>query len=113
MRLRRNFPGGKAWYLSLFGGKNTYPVTIEFNLHHFGQKVYHGPFYNRPKHLSILQVDNAEQHWGHKLFPLVWGSGGWLHCVERPEISVSRIWFYSRWGVIMHIDITINRKPRA
>jgi hypothetical protein len=111
MKFRKTY-GSRIWTLKLFGGRNTYPVTIEFNFWHFGQKVYHGPFYHRPKHLSILQVKNAEEHWGGNIFPLVWGTGRVLHCVTLNDIDVWRLWIYSRWGTICHIDLTINRRGK-
>lgn len=103
--------GGKSWTLHLFGGKNTYPVAFEFNFWHFGQKVHHGPFYDRGRK-GILEIAGADDYWGKKLFPLVWGTGGILKCVSLPDIDVWRLWIYSRWGTICHIDLTINRRGK-
>ena len=111
MRFKRLYPGAKIWTLKLFGGKNTYPVIVEFNFWHFGKKVYHGPFYDA-RGKSILAVD-LEDHWGWSPFPIFWGTSGILRCVTQPDIDVWRVWFYSRWGTICHIDLTINRRKLA
>lgn len=112
MQFKRLYPGAKIWTLKLFGGKNTYPVTVEVNFYHFGAKVHHGPFYDRGSK-GILEIAGAEDYWGNHPFPLVWGTGGILRCVKEPDIDVWRIWFYSRWGTICHIDLTINRRKAS
>jgi hypothetical protein len=113
MKFRRQYPGSKVWTLKLFGGKHTYPVTVDFNFCHFGQKVYHGPFYDAGG-LSLPKVKNVADHWGKKLFPLIWGTGGLLKCdTGSSAVTVRRLWLYSRWGTIGHIDIIINRGPRT
>lgn len=103
--------------LRLFGGKHTYPVLIEINWWHWMHKVWHGPFYDKSprngKPWSILADKSADARWATRSFkhePMIWGTGGWRKLAVHPPSEGWRLWAYSRWGTLGHIDIFINRR---
>lgn len=97
-----------TWIIRLFGGEYTYPVTIEINWAHFGTKVFHGPFYP-----DRAAARSFPMEWGwQKGGPLIWGTSGLLDLhVDEPSTG-TRIWFYSIWGTICHIDVFIDRRDK-
>lgn len=105
--------------LRLFGGEHTYPVILELNWAHLNQPVYHGPFYDRGVHrkygrFEILKEPNAARRYGYRPGqPLLWGTGGLIKLQVHPPSEGWRLWVYSRWGSLFHIDIFINRRKDA